>query len=65
MKVAEKTLGVLTNLIDEERSAWCHLASSQAKIPAKGLLDEREVIDEFVDLVNCHKRFVLQIRGRR
>ncbi len=57
MKVAEKTLGVLTNFLDEE---ICVVPSSlvSSKIPAKGLLDEREVIDEFVDLVNRHKRFV-------
>ncbi len=57
MKVAEKTLGALTKFLDEE---ICVVPAGllATDVPAKGLVKERKVIDQFVQLVNQHKRFV-------
>ena len=57
VKITEKTLGVLTNFLDEE---ICVVPASLLPndIPARGLVREKEVIDKFVGLVNGEKRFV-------
>ncbi len=57
VRIAEKTLGVLTNFLDEE---ICVVPADllSEHIPAKGLVEDRAVVDQFVDLVNRHKRFL-------
>lgn len=57
VRIATKTLSVLTKFLDEE---ICVIPADKisSMVPSKGLVKERETVDAFVDLVNSHKQFV-------
>ena len=57
VKVATRTLDVLTNFLDEE---ICVVPAStvSSEIPSKGIVHDSAAVDRFVGVVNCQKKFV-------
>lgn len=57
VNIANKTLEVLTNFLDEEICVVPADAVSK-DIPSKGLIVEHATVDRFVEVVNVHKQFI-------